>query len=160
MLFPSHVKRIIFCFVYSENHHLSCIYPTLEEEIFQPACIVDVDSIALPQPVHKDELCFPNPLESDHPSDFVEIEIDSKPVSSSTPFSTTEEPCYQSINLHDQPNAFQTKIKMKMFKPLRLPYPLHPYLLDCFEYLPRFSGECYVTAERHLESFEDFVDRF
>jgi len=47
-----------------------------------------------------------------------------------------------------------------MFKPLRLPYPLHPYPLDCYEYLPQFSGENQVSAERHLESFEDFVDRF
>jgi hypothetical protein len=49
---------------------------------------------------------------------------------------------------------------MKMFKPLRLPYLLHPYPLDCFEYLPRFSGENQISAERHLESFEDFIDRF
>jgi hypothetical protein len=49
---------------------------------------------------------------------------------------------------------------MKMFKPLRLPYLLHPYPLDCYEYLPQFSGENQVSAERHLESFEDFVERF
>ena len=47
-----------------------------------------------------------------------------------------------------------------MFKPLRLSYLLHPYPLDYYEYLPRFSGENQVSAERHLESFEDFVDRF
>jgi hypothetical protein len=47
-----------------------------------------------------------------------------------------------------------------MFKPLRLPYHLHPYPLDFFEYLPRFSGEDHVTAERHLEAFENFVDQF
>jgi hypothetical protein len=47
-----------------------------------------------------------------------------------------------------------------MFKPLRIPYLLHLYPLDCFEYLPRFSGENQVSAERHLESFEDFIDRF
>jgi hypothetical protein len=49
---------------------------------------------------------------------------------------------------------------MKMFKPLKLPYLLHPYPLDCYEYLPWFSGENQVSAERHLESFEDFIDRF
>ena len=47
-----------------------------------------------------------------------------------------------------------------MFKPLRLPFLLHPYPLDCLEYLPRFSGENQVSAKRHLESFEDFVDQF
>jgi hypothetical protein len=49
---------------------------------------------------------------------------------------------------------------MKMFKPLRLPYLLHPYPLDFLEYLPRFSGEDHVTAESHLGAFENFVDQF
>ena len=57
VLFPSRVKRINFCFVYSENHYPSCIYPSLEEETQQP-CIVDVDSISLPQPIPKDEICI------------------------------------------------------------------------------------------------------
>jgi hypothetical protein len=46
MLFPSHVKRIIFCFVYSDHHHSSFIYPYLEEEILQPPYVVDVDPIS------------------------------------------------------------------------------------------------------------------
>jgi hypothetical protein len=49
---------------------------------------------------------------------------------------------------------------MKMFKPLRFPFLLHPYSLDFFGYLPRFSEENQVLSERHLESFEDFIDRF
>jgi hypothetical protein len=49
---------------------------------------------------------------------------------------------------------------MKMFKPLKLPLFLHPYPADCYEYLPWFSGENQASAERHLESFLDFVDRF
>lgn len=49
---------------------------------------------------------------------------------------------------------------MNIFKPLRLPYFLHPYPPDCYEYLPQFSGENQVSAERHLESFEDFVEQF
>ena len=47
-----------------------------------------------------------------------------------------------------------------MFRPLKLPHLLHHYPLDCYEYLPCFSGEDQVSAERHLESFEDFVERF
>jgi hypothetical protein len=86
MLFPSHVKRIIFCIVYSKNHHPSCIYPNLEEEILQPY-IVDVDSISSSHLVPKDESCIPIPLEYDHPYDFVEIEIDSKPVQRSASLS-------------------------------------------------------------------------
>jgi hypothetical protein len=47
-----------------------------------------------------------------------------------------------------------------MFKPLRIPSYLHPYPLDFFKYLPRFSGEDHLTAERHLGAFESFVDQF
>ena len=47
-----------------------------------------------------------------------------------------------------------------MFNPLRLPYLLHAYPLHCYEYLPLFFAENQVSAEKHLESFEDFVDRF
>jgi len=159
MLFPSHVKRIIFCFVYSKNHHPSCIYPSLKEEILQPY-IVDVDSLSSPHPILKDESFIPLPIEYDHSSDFVKIKIDSKPVQSSTPFGIIVEPCHQPVESHDHPTAFQIKIRMNMFKPLRFPYLLHPYPLDYDEYLPRFSGENQVSAERHLESFEDFVDRF
>ena len=74
MLFPARVKRIIFCFVYSENHHPSCIYPSLEEETLQP-CIVDVDLVALPQPIRKDDHHISFPLESDKPCDLEKIEI-------------------------------------------------------------------------------------
>jgi hypothetical protein len=41
-----------------------------------------------------------------------------------------------------------------------MPYRLNPYPLDSFEYLPRFSGEDHVTAERHLGAFENFIDQF
>ena len=47
-----------------------------------------------------------------------------------------------------------------MFKPLRLPYLLHPYPLDFLEYPPQFSREDYVTTESHLGAFENFVDQF
>jgi hypothetical protein len=58
MLFPSHVKRIIFCFVYSENDYPSCIYPYLDEEDLHNAYLVDVDSIPIPQPVYKYDHCI------------------------------------------------------------------------------------------------------
>jgi hypothetical protein len=160
MLFPSHVKRIIFCFVYSENHHPSCIYPSLEEEDLHTAYIVDIDSVALPQPIHKDDHYIQIPPEFDQSCNLTEVGTDSKPIQSSVPFCITDEPCHQPINFHDQPTAFQNKIRMKMFKPLRFPFLLHPYPLDYLEYLPQFSGENQVSAERHLESFENFVDRF
>jgi hypothetical protein len=47
-----------------------------------------------------------------------------------------------------------------LFKPLKLPYHLHPYPLDFLKYFPHFSGEDQVTAERHLGAFENFIDQF
>ena len=47
-----------------------------------------------------------------------------------------------------------------MFKPLKVPSHLHPYSLDCYEYLPWFSGENQASVERHLESYEYFIDHF
>ena len=158
ILFPSRVKRIIFCFVYSENHHPSCIYSSFQEEDMHTAYIVDVDSVPIPYPIHKDDHCIQISLESDQPCNHTEVRIDSNTLQTSTPLGITAEPCHQPIKIHDQSSNFQNKIIMKMFKPLRLPFLLHPYPLDCFEYLPRFSGENQVLAERHLESFEDFVD--
>jgi hypothetical protein len=117
----------------------------------QPSCIVDVDSTFLPHPIHKYDHCIQIPLESDQPCNLKEIKIDSKPIHSSTPFFITAEPCQQPANSHDQPTSFQIKIMMNMFKPLRLPYLLHPYPLDCYEYLPWFSGENQVSTERHLD---------
>ena len=159
ILFPSHVKRIILCFVYSEDYQPSFINPSLEEDL-QPACIVEVESVCVPQLIYKKDLCIQIPSESNQPCNLEKIKIDSKPMQSSTSFGISPEPCQKSTIPHDQPTAFQIKIRMKMFKPLRLPYLLHPYPLDCYEYLPCFSGENQDSAERHLESFLDFVVRF
>jgi hypothetical protein len=103
LLFPSHVKRIILCFVYSYDHQPAFIYPSLEEEILQPPHIADVDPISLPQPIHKDDLL---PIESDHPCDLEEIETDSIPSQISTHFSITSDPCHRLFNPHDQPTTF------------------------------------------------------
>jgi hypothetical protein len=159
ILFPSRVKRIIFCFVYSENHHPSCIYSSLEEEIMQ-LCIVYVDSVALPQPIHKDDHCVSFYLESDKPCDLEKIEIVSDLVHISAPLVIISKPCHELVNSHYHPIDFQVKICMKMFKPLKLPLLLHPYPDDCYEYLPWFFGENQASAERHVESFLDFVDHF
>jgi hypothetical protein len=56
--FPLHIKRIILCFVYSNDHQPSFIYPSLEEENMHSACVVDVDHVSSPQPIHKDEFVF------------------------------------------------------------------------------------------------------
>ena len=109
--------------------------------------MVNIESVFLPQPVDKHDHYIQFPSESDQPCNVEQIKIDL-------------EPCQQLASPHDQPSAFQIKIRMKMFKPLILPYLLHPYPLYYYEYLPLFSGENQVSGEKHLESFEYFVDRF
>jgi hypothetical protein len=136
LLFPSHIKRIILFSFCLDDHQPSFVYPSLQEESLQPPYVVDVDLISLPQPIHKDDFCIQISLESDQPCNLEEIEAISKPIHISSPFAFTIEPSNQLVYPHDQPTAFQTKIRMKLFKPSRLTYPLHPYPLDYLEYLP------------------------
>jgi hypothetical protein len=137
-LFPSHIKRIILCFVYSYDHHPYFIYPSLEEEDLHTACIVDVDSVSLPQPVHKDDNFIQISFEFDQPCNLEDIGDVSKPIHVSSTSSFIIDHSNQLVNPHDQPTSFKTRIIMKMFKPLRIPYHLNPYPLDFFEYIPRF----------------------
>ena len=65
--FPSHIKRIILCFVYSYDNRPSFIYPSLEEEDIPSYCVVDANIVPSLQPVHKSEICIASPLEIDHP---------------------------------------------------------------------------------------------
>jgi hypothetical protein len=62
MSFPLHIKRIILCFVYSEDYKPSFIHPSLEEEGIPSSCVVYVDLVSSPQPIHKDELHIETPL--------------------------------------------------------------------------------------------------
>jgi hypothetical protein len=45
-----------------------------------------------------------------------------------------------------------------VFKPLKLPAHLHPYPPYFVEYLPHFTRENHISAEKHLEAFVNFVD--
>jgi hypothetical protein len=54
--FPLHIRRIVLCFVYSDDHQHSFIYPSLEEEGLHSACVVDVDHVSSPQPIEKNEV--------------------------------------------------------------------------------------------------------
>ena len=140
MLFPSHVKRIILCFIYSEDYQSSFINPSVEEYL-QPTCIVEGESVYVPQIIYKNEHCTQNPPKSDRPCNFEETKTNSKPIQGSTLVAITFEPCQTIVIPHDQPKAFQIKIRMNIFNPLKLPSHLHPYPLDCYAYLPWFSGE-------------------
>ena len=112
-LFPSHVKRIILCFIYSEYYQPSFINPSVEEYL-QPACIVEGESIFVPQLIYKNDLCIQIPSKSNQPCNLEETKTDSKPMQSSTLVSITVEPCQQIVIPHDQPTTFQIKIRMNM----------------------------------------------
>jgi hypothetical protein len=45
-----------------------------------------------------------------------------------------------------------------VFKPLKFPSHLHPYPPNFVEYLPWFTREDHVSAEKHLGAFANFVD--
>jgi hypothetical protein len=158
--FPSHIKRIILFFVYLYDNRPSFIYPSLEEENIPSYCVVDTDIVSSPMPIHKCEICITSPLEINHPCSAEEVENNSQYSQILLPSVIPIEPCHQLVNHHDQPTAFQIKIRNKLFKPLRIPRDLHSYPHYSFEYLPQFSCEDHITAKRHLESFEIFVYQF
>jgi hypothetical protein len=158
--FPSHIKRFIFYFVYSYENNPSFIHPSLEEKDMPSSYVVDVDPMSSPQLIHKSEICIVSPIKIDHPCSLKEVENNSQSSQISLPSIILVEPYHQLVNPHDQATAFQIKIINKLFKPLRLPYCINSYPLDSFEYLPRFSREDHVTAERHLGAFENFIDQF
>jgi hypothetical protein len=151
--FPLHIKRIILFFVYSDDHQHSFVYPSLEEEGLHSACVVDVDHVSSSQPIEKDEVHISIPPEIDQPYSHGNHEVD-------LPSKVFVIPCNHLVKPRFQPTVVQTRIREKMFKPLRLPSHLHPYPLNFFEYLPHFSGEDHITAEKHLGAFENFVDQF
>jgi hypothetical protein len=74
--FPLHIKRIILCFVYSDDHKPSFVYPSLEEEGIHFACVVDVDHVSSPQPIEKNEVYISIPPEIAHPYSHGNDEID------------------------------------------------------------------------------------
>lgn len=53
----------------------------------------------------------------------------------------------------------QSKIR-EIFKALELPPILHDYSPRCFKYLPHFSGESCIIAEKHVLAFQCFLDMF
>jgi hypothetical protein len=125
----------------------------LEEEVLQSACVVVVDHVSSSHPIEKDEVHISIPSEIEHPYSHGNHEADLLSKVFVIPCSHLVKPCFH-------PTIVQTRIREKVFKPLRLPSYLHPYPLNFFEYLPHFSGEDHITVEKHLGSFEKFVDQF
>ena len=48
----------------------------------------------------------------------------------------------------------------KRYKPLILPPVLNPLPTNHPEYLPRFDGENGITAQKHIQAFEDYLSIF
>ena len=91
-LFHSQFKRIILCFIYSEYYQPYFINPSVEEYL-QPNCIVEGESVFVPQLIYKNDLCIQIPSKSDQPCNLEETKTDSKPMQSSTLIAITFEPC-------------------------------------------------------------------
>jgi hypothetical protein len=125
----------------------------LEEEVLQFACVVVVDHVSSSHPIEKDEVHISIPSEIEHPYSHGNHEADLLSKVFVIPCSHLVKPCFH-------PTIVQTRIREKVFKPLRLPSYLHPYPLNFFECLPHFSGEDRVVVEKYLGAFENFVDQF
>ena len=129
MSFPLHVKRIIFCFVYFDDHKPSGTYPSLEEESLHSSCFIDVDPIPSFEIHVQHDIHIPISLEPDYSGHLVENKADL------LPSTIIAETCEQLVEAHFQLIYFQSRLKQKMFKPLRPPSHLHPYpsyLLNIF----------------------------
>ena len=149
-----HVKRIIFCFVYSDDHKPLSTYPTLEEENMHSSCVIDVDPIPSFEIHVQHDIHIPISLEADYSGHLVENKADL------LPSTITAETSEQLVEPHFQLIDFQSRLKQKMFRPFRFPSLLHPYPSYFVEYLPHFIGKDHITAEKHLESFHNFIDNF
>jgi hypothetical protein len=73
------------CFVYSDNHKPSFIYPSLQEENLHPACIVEVGPEPSFQPIEKNEVYISILPESNQPCNHESDEVDSNPSEISSP---------------------------------------------------------------------------
>ena len=113
--FPSHIKRIILSFLDLDDNRPSFIYPSLEEEHMPSYCVVDINIVSLPLPIHKNEICIASPLEIDHPCSPEEVENNSQSSQISSPSIILVGPFHQLVNPHDQPTAFQIKIRNKLY---------------------------------------------
>jgi hypothetical protein len=157
-IFPSHIKRIIFFFVYLNENQPYFIYPSLLEENFQPSCVVEVGPEPSLQPIENIKVYISITHEHAQPCDHENDEIDSKPSHILLPYAITLDPCHQLVKPCFKPKQFQYRVRQRVFKPLKFLSHLHPYPPNFFEYLPRFTGEDHVLAEKHLGTFANFVD--
>ena len=105
LAFPLHVKRIIFCFVYSDDHKPSGTYPSLEEEILHSSCFIDVDPIPSFEIHVQHDIHTPISLEPNYSGHLVENKSDL------LPSTITTETCEQLVQPHFQLTDFQSRIR-------------------------------------------------
>ena len=106
--FPSftlHVKRIIFCFVYSDDHKPSCTYPSLEEESLHSSCFIDVDPIPSFEIHVQHDIHIPISLEADYYGHLIENKTNL------LPSTITAETCEHRIEPHFQLTDFQSRLR-------------------------------------------------
>ena len=75
------------------------------------------------------------------------------------PSTITTQTCEHLVEPHFQFTDFQSRLRQKMFKPLRLP-SLFPYPSYFVEYLPHFTRKDHITIEKHLGSSHNFIDNY
>ena len=94
--FTLHVKRIIFCFVYSNDQKPLVTYPSLEEESLHSSCFVDFDPIPSFEIHVQHDVHTPISLEPDYFGHLIENKAD--PLLSII----TVETCHQPVETHSQ----------------------------------------------------------
>ena len=104
MSFPLQVKRIIFCFIYSNDHKPSSIYPSLEEESIPSSCFIDVDPIPSFE-IHVHDIHIPISLEVDYFGHLVENKANL------LPSNITAETCKHLVEPHFQLTNFQSRLR-------------------------------------------------
>ena len=107
----------------------------MEEEILQSSCFIDVDPIPSFEIHVQHDIHIPISLEADYSGHLVENKDDL------LPSTITTETCEKLVEPHFQLIDFQSRLRQMMFKPLRLPYLLHPYPSYFVEYLPHYMSK-------------------
>jgi hypothetical protein len=115
--FPSHIKRIILCFVYSNDNRPSFIYPSLEEGNMPSSCVVDIDLVSSPLPIHKSEICIASPLEIDRPCSLEEVENNSQSSQISLPFIIPKEEDFHHVSDSKKEDSdYESELEQKQGK--------------------------------------------
>lgn len=76
--FPSFIEKFFLCFVHYDVLEPPLIHSALEEEIIPSSCVVDIDLVPSPLPIHEDEICITPPPKVENPCSPEEVENNSQ----------------------------------------------------------------------------------